>query len=129
MKRILYLATLILLMAMTIVPGCKSAPEIEIKLAPIHEIRVNIAESAPPQVFVYIKGGLSDGCTTFHDLKISRSSRNIIDIEVTTERPKEAICTQVYGFFERNENLGSDFASGETFTVNVNDKPTSFAMP
>ena len=110
--------------------GCRAAPaepEVEIRLAPIHEVQVNIAESYPPQVFVYIKGGLADGCTTFHDLTKERTG-NTIDIEVTVERPKSAICTQVYGFFEKNVALGSDFNSGETYIISVNDKTTSFIM-
>ncbi len=102
--------------------------KIEIKLAPIHEVQVNIAESYPEQIFIYIKGGLSDGCTTFHGLEIERSG-NTIDITVTTERPKDAICAQVYGYFEKNVALGSDFTSGESYAVNVNDVTTGFEYP
>ena len=108
--------------------GCDlGVDELEIRPAPIHEVRVNIAESYPPQVFVYIKGGLADSCTKFHDLTTERSG-NIIDITVTTQRPREASCAQVYGFFEKNVGLGSDFVSGETYIVNVNDQTTSFVM-
>ena len=73
--------------------GCEysaSEKEIEIHLAPIHEIQANIAESYPPQIFVYIKGGLADSCTTFHELKTERSG-NRIKITVTTQRPKGEI--------------------------------------
>jgi len=104
-----------------------SPPELEIRLAPIHDVQINIAESYPPQIFVYIKGGLSDGCTTFHKLDIRRSA-STIDIEVTTKRPKDAVCSEIYGFFERNVNLGSDFISGENYTVKVNEVTTSFVM-
>ena len=110
--------------------GCQSpgpVDEIEIKRAPIHEVRVSIAESYPPQVFVYIKGGLADSCTTFHGLETERSG-NTITIEVTTQWSKEANCLQVYGFFEKNVNLGTDFTSGETYIINVNDMTTSFVM-
>ncbi|OGO32944.1 MAG: hypothetical protein A2Z29_01780 [Chloroflexi bacterium RBG_16_56_11] len=110
--------------------GCQSGTsgeEIEIKPSPIHEVTVNIAESAPPQVFVYIQGGLPDGCTRFHELKTERGG-NTVKITVTNERPREAVCTQVYGYFEQNVNLGTDFTSGVTYTVNVNDKTTSFVM-
>jgi inhibitor of cysteine peptidase len=101
--------------------------EVIIRDAPIHEVNVNIAESYPPQIFVYIKGGLSDGCTTFHELTTERSGTTI-DIRVTTRRPKDAVCTEVYSYFEKNVALGSDFTSGETYTVNVNDFTTSFVM-
>jgi hypothetical protein len=130
MKRALCLVTLALTAVIVTSIGCQAdtdEQEMEIRPAPIHEVQVNIAESFPPQVFVYIKGGLSDSCTTFHELKTERSGNNI-DIAVTTQRPKDAVCAQVYGFFEKNVNLGSDFTSGETYNINVNDKTTSFVM-
>ena len=131
MKRILYLTTLIMVVVMVAAVGCQSAPaesEMEIRLAPIEEVQVNIAESYPPQIFVYIKGGLADSCTEFHELTEERDG-NTINITVTTQRPKDKICAQVYGFFEKNVALGSDFTSGETYTINVNDKTTTFVMP
>ncbi len=94
--------------------------EILINLAPIEEVRVSIAESFPVQVFVYIRGGLADACTTLHGVKTERSG-SAINILVTTQRPKGAICAQVYSMFEENVALGSDFTPGETYTVNVND--------
>lgn len=111
--------------------GCQShtgQQDIEISLAPIHDVQVNIAESYPEQVFVYIKGGLRDGCTTFHDLALERNG-NTINITVTTERPRDAICAQVYGYFEKSVALGSDFTSGKTYIVNVNDTTTIFQYP
>ena len=102
--------------------------EIEISVAPIEEVRVNIAESFPVQIFVYIRGGLADACTTLHEVKTERSGSDI-NIQVTTQRPKEAICAQVYSTFEENVALGSDFTPGETYTVNVNDaEPVTFII-
>ena len=48
--------------------------DIEISLAPIHEIEVYFIfmESFPVQVGVHIQGGLRDGCTTFHDAIVTR---------------------------------------------------------
>jgi hypothetical protein len=99
--------------------------EVEISLAPIHEVEVLFMESFPVQVGVHIKGGLRDGCTTFNDAVVTREG-DTINIEVTTQRPRDAICTQVYGFFEENLNLGSDFAPGTTYTLDVNDYTTTF---
>ncbi|MES0279139.1 MAG: hypothetical protein ABUK03_05350 [Dehalococcoidales bacterium] len=108
--------------------GCNAdVNDIIIHDAPIHEVRISIAESFPPQVFVYIKGGLSDGCTTFNGLTVTRQG-NTIDIHVTTARPLEAICIQVYGFFEKTVGLGSDFTSGESYIINVNDYTETFVM-
>jgi len=100
---------------------------LEIRMAPIHEVQINIAESYPPQVMLYIKGGLSDGCTTFHEITKERDG-NTINIRVTTQRPKDVMCTQVYDFFEKNLNLGSDFISGEKYIIQVNDTTHIFVM-
>jgi hypothetical protein len=126
-KAKLYFGVVVLCLSGLLLGSCARVEELELRLAPIHEVKVNIAESYPPQVFVYVKGGLSDGCTTFHQLTTERSG-NTIYIEVTTQRPKGAICTQVYSFFEQNVNLGSDFTSGETYTLRVNDVTTNFVM-
>ncbi|HEX78936.1 MAG TPA: hypothetical protein G4O19_02145 [Dehalococcoidia bacterium] len=123
------LALVTLFIAVTTSCNCKDGrQEIIIELAPIHDVQVNIAESYPEQIFIYIKGGLRDSCTTFHDIETHRSD-NIIDITVTTQRPRDAVCAQIYGFFEENVPLGSDFTSGKTYTVNVNDATTSFEYP
>jgi len=130
MKQILYVLGPVVIALMLAAVGCRSGVdkhELEIRLAPIHEVGVNIAESYPPQVIVYIKGGLADSCTTFHELSTERSG-NTVNITVTTKRPQGAQCAQVYDYFEENVNLGSDFVSGETYTINVNDKVASFVM-
>ncbi len=98
-----------------------------IKLAPIHQVHVNIAESFPPQVMVNIQAGLSNGCTEFHGLTGARNG-NTIRIQLTTQSPRQGVCTDIYGFFEKNENLGSDFISGEIYTIDVNGEITEFVM-
>ena len=110
--------------------GCSNTTptqDIEISQAPIHEVQVRIAESFPPQIFLYIKGGLRDGCTTFHDIVTERNS-NSVNVKVTTQHPKGVDCPAVYKYFEKNINLGSDFVSGQTYDINVNDYSTSFVM-
>jgi len=102
--------------------------EMEISLAPIHEVEVLFMESFPVQIGVYIKGGLRDGCTTFHDAVVTREGKTI-NIEVTVQKPKDSVCPAVYNFFEENLNLGSDFSVGATYTLNVNDYTTTFVAP
>lgn len=123
-----WLLVVVTLITIGAAAGCKTdINDIIIRDAPIHEVKINIAESFPPQVSVYIKGGLADGCTTFNGVTVTRRG-NTIDINVTTARPREAICTQVYGFFEKTVGLGSDFNSGESYIVNVNDYTETFVM-
>ena len=131
MRTKLSIIALVLAAMIVAAVGCQYnivVQEIEIRLAPIHEVQVSIAESYPEQIFVYIKGGLADSCTTFHDLKTERID-NTINIEVTTERPRDAVCAQVYGYFEKNVNLGSDFIRGETYIVDVNGVIRTFEYP
>ena len=123
-----WLLAIVALITVGAAAGCKAdVNDIVILDAPIHEVRINIAESFPPQVFIYIKGGLADGCTTFNGVTVTRQD-NTIDIHVTTARPREAICTQIYGFFEKTVGLGSDFTSGESYIINVNDYTETFVM-
>jgi hypothetical protein len=129
MKKKLFLIATVLMFLL--IMGCQPSLEkdnLEIKLAPIEEITATMLLSDPPQIEVYIKGGLADSCTTFHELKTERSV-NIFKITVTVQRPRDAVCAEVYSYFEKCENLGSDFISGETYTIHVNDKKTTFVMP
>jgi hypothetical protein len=126
-KKLLLVIALIIFLP---VAGCGSPDDggIEIKPAPIHEVSITFAKSLPPQVIVYIKGGLPDSCTTFHGLSTQRDG-SIVSITVTVQRPRAAICAEVYGFFEKTENLGWDFTSGETYLVKVNNVTETFTMP
>jgi hypothetical protein len=99
--------------------------DMEIKLAPIDEVRVYTMKSNPAQIGVYIKGGLSDGCTTFHDIEIAREGNNV-NIKVTVQRPRGVDCPAIYTWFEKDINLGTDFAFGTTYTLKVNDYSTTF---
>ena len=81
--------------------------------------------SNPPQVGVYIKGGLRDGCTTFHNIEIAREASHV-NITVTVQHPKDVSCPAVYTYFEKEINLGSDFSAGVTYSLDVNDYSTTF---
>ncbi len=129
MKAKLFITALILSVILALIPGCQvEGSGLEIKLAPIHEVEISIAESFPEQIFVNITGGLADSCTAFHNLTTERID-NTIKIEVTTERPGDAICAQVYGYFEKNINLGSNFTSGLKYIVDVNGITRTFEYP
>jgi hypothetical protein len=104
-------------------PQTPNSPEIS--LAPIHEVKVSIMKSNPPQIGVHIQGGLRDGCTTFNDIETTQDG-NTVNIKVTVQHPVEAVCTEIYGYFEKDVNLGSDFTAGATYTLNVNDYTTTF---
>ncbi len=98
-----------------------------IKPAPVVSASVRIAESFPPQVFVDIRGILTDGCTFLHETEVQRQG-NIIDITVTTQRPKDAVCIQVISYFDTVVPLGSEFVSGQQYTLRVNGKSQFFSV-
>lgn len=131
MRTKLSIITLFLAAMIVAAVGCQwGQPELEIKQAPIHEVQVSFGDATHEHMYVYIKikGGLADACTTFHDIEIQRSE-NTINIEVTTERPRDTVCAQVYGYFEENVDLGSDFMRGETYIVDVNGVIRTFECP
>ncbi len=128
MKR--FILSILILASLLTISGCKIQPSpvsLEIKPAPIHQVEIRFAESYPVQVFVYIQGGLSDGCTTFKEIKTTRNDA-VINIVVSVQRPLDRMCTQIYGYFEQNVALGSDFVSSKTYTVKVNDVTKTFIM-
>lgn len=101
--------------------------EIDIHRAPIHEVDVYFMESYPIQLGVRIQMSLRSGCTTFHDAIVTREG-NEIRIAVTAQEPRGMACPAVYIYYDKNLNLGTDFVSGETYTLIVNDFTTTFVM-
>ena len=94
--------------------------------APIDALDVRVLESAPPQYVLHVQAGLPSGCAQKYLHTVARNG-NVISVTVLNSMPKgNPICTLIYGMYELNVNLGSDFASGTTYTVNVNDKTVSF---
>ncbi len=111
----------------TPVPG--DAPELVQITAPIKSIAVNIAESFPPQYFLVVQAGLSNGCMKqgSYDWKLEG---NTVTVDVTVLAPAAGsltACTDDYRIVEKTVALGSDFEPGTTYTVNVNDETTTFA--
>jgi len=95
-----------------------------ISQAPIHEIEVYFMESFPVQVGVHMKGGLSDGCTTFNEAAVKREG-NTINIDVTVQQPEGISCSAICSFFEENMILGSEFTIGSTHSLKANDYTTT----
>jgi hypothetical protein len=89
--------------------------------APIDQLDLMVAESYPPQYFVHIMAGLPSGCAEQYTHSVSRNG-NAIEIEVLNSFPTgNPVCTAIYGTYELNIGLGSDFTPGETYTISVNN--------
>jgi hypothetical protein len=94
--------------------------------APIDGLEVVMRESAPPQVSLKITAGLPSGCAQAHSHQLTRAG-NAITVTVLNSMPTgDPICTMIYGSYVLTVDLGSDFAPGATYTVQVNDKTTTF---
>ena len=97
-------------------------------IAPIESVEVLTLESAPPQYVVHIVSGLPSGCAAFEMAEMTGRDGNTISIKVTNTLPDDPdiACTAIYGLHESNLNIGSDFVSGETYTVDVNGTTATF---
>ena len=101
-------------------PGRQTVP------APIDDVQVVIRDSSPPQVTLNVKAGLPSGCAQRESHSISRTG-DTFTVRVLNSMPTgEVACTMIYGTYELILDLGRDFRAGGTYTVNVNDKTTTF---
>jgi hypothetical protein len=101
-------------------PGRQTVP------APIDDAQVVIRDSNPPQVTLTVKAGLPSGCAQRESHSVSRAG-DTFTVRVLNSMPTGNVaCTMIYGTYELNIDLGRDFRAGGTYTVNVNDKPTTF---
>ena len=95
--------------------------------APIDGVDVLSLDSFPPQYVVNIEEGLPSGCAERYRHDVTGSG-NVIDIVVLNSQPDGSpACTLIYGMYQLNINLGSDFTPGQTYTVRVNDQQVTFA--
>jgi hypothetical protein len=94
--------------------------------APIDGVGVRVLESNPPQYMLNVRAGLPGGCAQKNRHEMQRAAEaitvNVLNWMPTGNPP----CTMIYGSYEVNINLGSDFQRGTTYSVSVNDKRTTF---
>jgi hypothetical protein len=95
-------------------------------LAPIDSLGVRVLESNPPQYMLTLKAGLPSGCAERNRHEIRRDSDAIAVTVLNWIPAGNPACTMIYGSYDLNLNLGSDFRPGTTYTVSVNDKKTTF---
>ena len=125
----LSLAVILLIGAVAVASGrgeATPAPGRQTVAAPIDDVQVVIRESNPPQVTLNVKAGLPSGCAQRESHSVSRTG-DTFTVRVLNSMPTGNVaCTMIYGTYELNIDLGRDFRAGGTYTVNVNDKTTTF---
>ena len=108
------------------VPSSPSSSRREEVLAPIDGIGMSVLESSPPQYMLSVRAGLPSGCAEKNRHETRRVAETI-SVTVLNWMPSGSPpCTMIYGSYELNINLGSDFRRGTRYTVSVNDKQTTF---
>jgi hypothetical protein len=95
--------------------------------APIDGLEVLTLELSPPQYVLKVQAGLPSGCAERYGSEAERVD-DVITVAVLNTIPADenVACTMIYGMYEFNLSLGSDFESGKTYTVVVNDEEVTF---
>ncbi len=94
--------------------------------APIDGLEILTLESFPPQYVLQVDAGLSNGCAEPAGHEASRSG-STIQVRVHNSMPQgEVVCTAIYGMYQLNIPLGSDFEPGAKYLIEVNGQSVSF---
>ena len=97
--------------------------------ARVESIEILILESFPVQVMVLARGNLPDGCTRIDRIEKGRDvEKRILWVEMTTARPRDALCTQALVPFEENIALDVLGLPASTYTVDVNGVTGTFTL-
>jgi inhibitor of cysteine peptidase len=95
--------------------------------ANVESVQIMILESFPVQIQVIAEGYLPDGCTEIHEIKTEREG-NVFNINISTKRPKDAVCTQAIESFKETIPLNVWGLKAGNYTVNVNGATGSFEL-
>jgi hypothetical protein len=107
-------------------PIAPSPSDRQAVLAPIDRLDVRVLESNPPQYMLSVRAGLPGGCAEKNRHEAERVGEAITVTVLNWMPAVSRPCTLIYGSYELNINVGSDFRRGTTYSVIVNDKRTTF---
>jgi len=96
-------------------------------IANVQSIQIITLESFPVQIQVIAEGYLPDGCTEIDKAETEREG-NVFNINISTKRPKDAICTQAIESFTETIPLEVLGLKAGNYTVNVNGVTESFEL-
>jgi Predicted secreted protein len=95
--------------------------------ANVETVQAMTLESFPVQIRVVAEGYLPDGCTEINEIKTEREENNF-NINISTKRPKDAICTQEIIPFNETIPLDVQGLKAGNYTINVNGVKGSFEL-
>jgi hypothetical protein len=100
------------------------APTQIIRPIQIDSVQVVVQAS---QVSVRVRGVVGDGCTELSGTSMSRADASV-DIQILSQRPAEAICTQIALLYDETLRVPGEFTPGH-YALRVNSVETSFDVP
>jgi putative hemolysin len=95
--------------------------------AVVETIDILILESFPVQVNVVARGYLPDGCTEIDEIHQERTDQTF-QVNITTIRPADAVCTQAVEPFEETISLDVQNLPAGSYTVDVNGITDTFEL-
>jgi inhibitor of cysteine peptidase len=95
--------------------------------ATVETIQIILLESFPIQVQVVAQGYLPDSCTEINKIQTEMEGKNF-KINISTKRPRDAICAQVIVPFNRTIPLDVLGLKAGNYTVTVNGVKKSFEL-
>ena len=117
---VVLIASIFLLLFAALNGGVDEDEERERVLAPIDATDIRVLESFPPQYMLNVIAGLPNGCARADGHNVDRIGETVRVRIYNTMPVGDVACTQIYGTYELNIPLGSDFQSGRDYTVDVN---------
>ena len=81
-------------------------------------------------VSAHVKGVIGDGCTELAGVMIQRglSGDTSVSIQILSQRPAEATCTQIARMYDQTLRIPGDFPPGH-YALRVNSVATTFDVP
>ena len=94
--------------------------------APIETATVAV-RAADQHVILSVRAGLPGGCAKQDSHAASRAG-DVVTVTVNNSMPSadNTVCTAIYGTYDLQLDLGSDFKTGSTYTIRVNDRTQTF---
>jgi inhibitor of cysteine peptidase len=93
----------------------------------VEDLQLMLLESFPVQVNAVIRGSLPDGCTTIKEINPTRDEK-AFNIQIITERPAEAMCTEALVPFEETVSLDVYGLPAGIYTVKAGDQTATFTL-
>jgi inhibitor of cysteine peptidase len=110
-------------------PSGETPGELVYGEADVDEVEILMMESFPIQVAVVARGNLRDGCTEIDEVTTTYDEENkTFDVDITTVRDPDAMCTQALVPFEERVDLDVRGLPAGTYTVDVNGVSETFTF-